>query len=160
MKVSWGWRPARPEGVWKHGCRWAKPFTAAAPWITLALLLALFGLVEGRLTSAPGVIFDLPKHTTGESAVPGLMVVVVPVMRQGSAMRETLVLFDDARYSLMDDVSVDSFRERLSERAAADATGTLLVLADARISAGQMMLLADIAREAGVSHVQFAEKRE
>ena len=42
---SWGWLPPPSEGVWRHGCRWAKPFTAAAPWSTLTLLLAMFVVV-------------------------------------------------------------------------------------------------------------------
>ena len=159
MKASsWGWRPPRPEGIWKHGCRWAKPFTAAAPWITLLLLVVMFGLVEGRLTAAPGLVFDLPAPVSRVSDIPGLAVVVV--VRQGAAGRETVVLFDDASYSLSDDGAVESFRERLGERASANAAGTLLILADARVPSGHMMRLAGLAREAGVVHVQIAEKRE
>lgn len=160
MTTSWGWRPERPEGIWKHGCRWAKPLTAAAPWITLALLLVMFAFMQGRLTAAPGVVFDLPDPVAGAAGTPGLAVVVVPVVREGAAERETFVFFDDARYALSDASSVDAFRERLGERAAADAAGSLLVLADARVSSGQLMRLLSIAREAGVVHVQVAEKRE
>ena len=45
-------------------------------------------------------------------------------------------------------------------RAAADATGTLLVLADARVPAGDMIRFAGLAREAGVVHVEIAARRE
>ena len=158
--TSWGWLPPRQEGVWKHGCLWAKPFTAAAPWVTLALLLVMFHFVEGRLAAAPGVVFDLPDPVSGQSETPGLAVVVVPVVREGAASRETYVFFDDARYALSDEQSVETFRERLVERAAADQSGSLLMLADARVPSGQLMRLVGIAREAGVVHVQIAEKRE
>ena len=57
---EWGWRPAQAEGIWRHGARWTKPLFAAVPWITLTLLLVMFGLVGDRLTAAPGVVFDLP----------------------------------------------------------------------------------------------------
>ena len=30
MNEAWKWRPERTEGIWRHGCAWAKPFTAAA----------------------------------------------------------------------------------------------------------------------------------
>ena len=160
MTTSWGWRPERTEGIWKHGCRWAKPFTAAAPWVTLALLLAMFAFMQGRLAAAPGVAFDLPDPVAGAARTPGLAVVVVPVVREDSAHRETFVFFDDARYALSDPASVDAFRERLGERAAADATGSLLLLSDARVPTGQLMRLMSIAREAGVVNVQVAEKRE
>ena len=156
--TSWGWQPAHSEGIWRHGCRWAKPLTAAAPWVTLALLLAMFGLVEGRLTAAPGLVFDLPASATRMSDIPGLAVVVV--VRQGATGRETVVLFDDASYSMSDDAAAETFRERLGERASSDAAGTLLVLADKRVPAGHLMRLAGLAREAGVVHVQIAEKRE
>ena len=160
MKTTWGWSPVPSEGIWKHGCRWAKPLTASAPWITLALLLAMFGLLEGRLTTAPGLVFDLPQPVSGESDIPGLAVVLVPVMREDSALRETLLFFDDACYSLSDENSLESFHARLRERAATDPAGALLVLADARVPAGHLMRLTGLARDAGVVRVQIAEKRE
>ena len=42
---EWGWRPAQAEGIWRHGARWTKPLFAAVPWITLGLLLVMFGLL-------------------------------------------------------------------------------------------------------------------
>lgn len=158
--TSWGWRPARPEGIWKHGCKWAKPLTAAAPWVTLALLLVMFALIEGRLTAAPGLVFDLPEPIAKMDAAPELAAVVVPVVREGASERETLVFFDDARYSLADEASVEAFRDRLAERVSANTAGTLLLLADSRVPSGHMMRLAGLAREAGIAHVQVAEKRE
>ncbi len=159
--TNWGWRPVRPEGIWKHGCKWAKPFTAAAPWIALALLLVEFSLIEGRLTAAPGVVFNLPAPVCGETtAVPGLAAIVVPMAREGAGNRETLVFFDDARYSLAETSSVEALRERLSARVQSDASGTLLLLTDTRVPSGDVMRLVGLAREAGVSHVQIGERRE
>ena len=158
--TAWGWRPVRPEGIWKHGCLWAKPLTVAAPWIALALLFVEFTLIEGRLVAAPGLVLNLPAPVCGEAATPGLAAIVVPVLREGVAGRETLVFFDDARYTLSDDASVDAFRERLAARAQADARGTLLLLADGRVTAGDLMRLMTLAREAGVAHVQVGERRE
>ncbi len=159
--TNWGWRPVRPEGIWKHGCKWTQPITVAAPWIMLALLLVEFSLIEGRLTASPGVIFNLPPPVCGETvAMPGLAAIVVPVAREGSDGRETLVFFDDARYSLSDESSVEALRARLSTRVQADASGTLLLLIDARVSSGDVMRLAGLAREAGVTHVQIGERRE
>jgi len=158
--VAWGWTPTRPEGIWRHGCKWAHPFTAAAPWITLALLLATFALVQGRLAAASGVVFDLPARSGDEAVVPGMAAVVMPVVREGVAGNETIVFFDDARYSFADEASREALRERLGERAAADKTGELLVLADQRVPSGDLLRLAGIAREAGVVHVEIAERRE
>lgn len=158
--TAWGWRPVRPEGIWKHGCRWARPFTVAAPWIALALLLVEFAFVEGRLVAAPGLVLDLPAPVCGEAATPGLAAIVVPVVREGAAGRETLVFFDDARYSLSDAAAVDAFRARLAARAQADRSGALLLLADGRVAAGDLMRLMGLARDAGVARVQIGERRE
>ena len=160
MNEAWKWRPERTEGIWRHGCAWAKPFTAAAPWISLALLMATFALADGRLTSSPGTVFGLPAPAAREGTEPGLAAIMMPVAREGAAGRETMVFFDDARYSLDDDASREALRERIGARAAADATGTMLVLADARVPAGDMILFAGLAREAGVVHVEIAERRE
>ena len=105
MNEAWKWRPERTEGIWRHGCAWAKPFTAAAPWISLALLMATFALADGRLTSSPGTVFDLPAPAAREGTEPGLAAIMMPVAREGAAGRETIVFFDDARYSLDDDAS-------------------------------------------------------
>lgn len=159
MKTTdWGWRPVRPEGIWKHGCKWAQPLTVAAPWISLALLLAEVSLIDGRMTAQPGFVFNLPAPISGDNALPGLAALVV--LREGSAGRETLVFFDDVRYSLSEESSVEQFRERLAKRVQSDASGTLLLLSDSRVSTGDMMRLAGYAREAGVAHVQIGERRE
>ena len=158
--TDWGWRPVRPEGIWKHGCKWAKPLTVAAPWITLALLLVEFSLIEGRLVARPGLVFNLPATVSGDSATPGLAAIVGPETRQDGPGRETLGFFDDARYSRSEGDSVKALSERLAVRVQSDASGTLLLLTDARVSTGDMMRLAGIARDAGVVHVQIGERRE
>lgn len=165
--TDWGWRPERPEGIWKHGCLWAKPLTAAAPWISLALLFVVFTLVQGRLAAAPGVVFDLPAPSGGVVATPDLAAIVVPVAHEGGAARETLVFFDDARYSLADAASLEAFRDHLAERTVRpadvppeEAVRTLLLLADRRVPSGDLLRLAGLAREAGVDRIQIGERRE
>ena len=137
--TAWGWRPVRPEGIWKHGCRWAQPLTVAAPWIALALLFVEFAFIERRLVAAPGLVLNLPAPVCGEAATPGLAAIVVPVVREGIA---------------------EAFRERLAARAQADRSGTLLLLADGRVASGDLMRLMGLAREAGVTRVQIGERRE
>ena len=126
----------------------------------MALLLVEFSLIEGRLVARPGLVFNLPATVSGDSAIPGLAAIVVPETRQDGPGRETLVFFDDARYSLSDGDSVKALSERLAVRVQSDASGTLLLLTDARVSTGDMMRLAGIARDAGVVHVQIGERRE
>ena len=157
---EWGWRPAQAEGIWRHGARWTKPLFAAVPWITLALLLVMFGLVGDRLTAAPGVVFDLPAPAGRQAAAPGATMLVLPAANVGET-GGALVFFDDARYVLGDEQSVALLREQLVARVQAKAAGvTLLVLADRRVASGDLLQLVGIARASGIEHVQIAERRE
>ncbi len=153
----WGWRPRQSEGIWRHGCAWTKPLFAAVPWVTLAILLALFAFIGDRLPQVPGLVCDLPARVAGQAEATGLAALVLPAAGAGD---ETLVFFDDARYSLSDKMSVDVLRDRLSVRAGAEPSRTFLLLADRRVPAGDIMRLVDLARGSGLTRVQIAERRE
>ena len=153
----WGWRPRQTEGIWRHGCAWTKPLFAAVPWVTLTLLLALFAFIGDRLPQVPGLVCDLPARVAGQAEATGLAALVLPASGAGD---ETLVFFDDARYSLSDKMSVDVLRDRLSVRAGAEPSRTFLLLADRRVPAGDIMRLVDLARGSGLTRVQIAERRE
>lgn len=154
---QWGWRPRQTEGIWRHGCAWTKPFFAAVPWITLTLLLALFAFIGDRLPQVPGMVCDLPAPVAGQAEATGLAALVLPA---AGGEGETLVFFDDARYSLSDEASVSVLKDRLWARAGAEPSRTFLLLADRRVSAGDVMRLVGLARESGIARVQIAERRE
>jgi len=62
---------------------------------------------------------------------------------------------------LGDPQSVALLREQLLARVQTNAArATLLVLADRRVAAGELLQLVGIARESGMKHVQIAERRE
>ena len=73
---------------------------------------------------------------------------------------KTLVFFDDARFAPADSASAANLQSRLSARASDARSGTLLLLADRRVPAGDLMKLMALARKAGLKHVQVAERRE
>ena len=159
-RSEWGWMPPPDEGIWRYGAIWMRPLAASAPWLTLALLLALAALASGRLALAPGVVFDLPSAAVQESDTAGLVALVLPLARESGGGEETFVFFDDARFAISDPASADSFRRSLEERAAADRSGTLQLLADRRVPSGDIMGIVALARTAGVRRVQIAEKRD
>lgn len=150
----WGWSPERSQGIWRYGAVWLKPFVAAAPWLTVVLLLVMIHLVGGTFTAAKGVLFDLPAGQLAEGEATGLVALVMPTDH------ETLVFFDDSRYLLGDDASAATLREHLSESVRHTGDKTLLVLADRRVAGGDLMKLSGIARNGGVEKVLFAEKRQ
>ena len=152
--IAWGWTPARTEGIWRHGLPAMRPFVAAAPWLAVALILAMISLLDGTLVSSRGVLFDLPAPGVAEGEAAGVVALVLPMHH------ETLVFFDDSRYMLSDDASAAAFLRHLSERAARTDRKTMLVLADRRVAGGELMKMASIARRSGLDKVLFAEKRE
>ncbi len=151
---GWGWS-ARGKGGAPGGndIAWLRPLVAAAPWITLVVLLVMMFLLGGSLAIREGVLFELPDSGVGEGESTSLVALMLPMSR------ETLVFFDDARFVLGDAQSMSVFRDQLSERAAKLNERTLLVLADRRIPAGEIMKFAAIAKAGGVGQILFAERR-
>ena len=152
MTSGWGWRR---RGGWRTGrfTRPARPLGSSVPWITVGLLVLLFHFLGGSLTSAEGVLFDLPESGLAEGAKTELVALAL------SMPRGTLVYFDDARYRPDDGASAAAFGEHLGERVRASGETTLMILADRAVAAGELMNLAAIARMSGVKRVLFANKR-
>ncbi len=138
---------------------WMRPFTTAVPWITVGILLLMFQLIGETLTSAEGVLFDLPEAGLSEGAETKLVALVMPMVREG-ARRETLVFFNDARFLLGDEASEAAFSEELTTRVTKTGDHVLLVLADRRIPGGELMQLAALAKKSGVARILFAERKE
>ena len=149
----WGWSPERSLGIWRHGAAWLKPFVAAAPAVSVGILVLLLHVVSGKLTAAEGVLFDLPSAASTDAVGEAPVALVMPVPR------ETLVFFDDTRYLMGDDASVRALGDQLAHRFARASRKTLLVLADRRVASGELMRLAALAKANGVERILFAEKK-
>ena len=68
--------------------------------------------------------------------------------------------FDDARYVLSDQASLDEFSNRLANRAIETKCGVLTLMADRRVPAGDVMKIMAVAKAGRLLHVQLAEKRD
>lgn len=153
MKASsWNWVTPRPAGLSKYGPRWLKPIAVAIPWITVLILLQMLYIISNTLTVAKGVAFDLPEGDQIDGTASPLVALVVP------SSRDTLVFFDDARYSLDDRESLASFGEHLATRAAKVEDRTLVVMADSRVTCEDVSRLATVARTGGIRRMLFANK--
>ena len=150
----WQWNPPRTDGIWRYGASALRPLVAAAPWLTVILLTVMFFFLSRPLTIARGTLFDLPSDGLAEGETTDLVAVLSPVVG------DTLIFFDDARYHLGDGASSAAFSERLAEFSKRRAQSSLLVLADRRISSGELMKFSAIARISGISKVLFAAKSE
>ena len=152
--TQWGWTPARNLGIWRYGAGWSRPIAAAIPYLTVLILLLMMQMVGGTFASARGVLFDLPAGAVSDAATTGLVALVMPVQN------ETMVVFDDTRYLLDDAVSLRSFSEDLSSSVERRAGKPLLLLADRRVSTGQLMEVVSAAKRGGVEKVLLAGKPE
>jgi len=150
----WNWRSPANEGIWKHGAPWARPFFAAAPWVTAALAAVMLGFASDRLAAAPGIVFDLPTGPAADGEAAALTALVLP----SSDASGSIVFFEDARYRLADPANAAQFGAALSARSGGTA-GTLLLVTDKRVPTGDLTAVVAAARAAGFRHVQVAEKR-
>lgn len=154
MKSTWGWQPGRTEGIWRYGPLWLKPFAAAVPYLTVIILLVMFWLVSGSYSLTGGLLFDLPESGVAEAEASELVALVMPVKQ------DTLVFFDDSRYSMDDDFSRAAFGTHLAERLARVESKTLTVLADRRVTGGEIARIASLARVSGALRVFFATRHD
>lgn len=149
---GWGWSPGRARSAVSIGSSWMRAFAVLVPFMTVALLLMMLHFVGGALATAKGVLFELPEAGAGDAVATESVAMLVPMRH------ETLVFFDDSRYVVGSEASMRTFGERLSERFSRSDNKTLLVLADRRISCGDLMAFAAQVRRNGVEKVLFAEK--
>lgn len=124
------------------------------PYFTLALLILMLYMLSGTLTRSEGVAFALPERGLGEGAATELVALAIP---HG---QDTFVFFDDARYVMRDDSQTAKLGEQLAERAYKTRNKSLLVLADRRVHAGDLLKLGAIARTSGLEDVVFAARRQ
>lgn len=139
---------------------WFRFLAQAAPWLTLFVTLAMFWFLHDRLPLEMSVTVDLPETNAADAAVPGLVALLLPGDAEGTTETDSIVFFDDARYVLSDPASVDDLARRLGERAVETKCGTLLLLADRRVSAGDVMRVMSIAKAQRFARVQLAEKHD
>lgn len=151
---DWGWTPERNLGIWRYGTGWLRPVMAAIPYLTVGLLLLMLFFTGGTLTSARGVLFELPSGDFPDGKQTDLVALVMPVRH------ETAVFFDDSRYLLGDEGSVRSLGESLAAGVERRADKSLLVLADRRVSVGRLLEVVAVAKKSGVQKVLVAGKHD
>lgn len=150
---EWGWMPERHLGIWRYGAGWLKPVMAAVPFVTVCLLLLMLLFVSGTMSSASGVLFDLPEGSFEDRQKAGLVALVMPVSN------ETMVFFDDTRYQANDETSLRTLSSDLTESVRRAENKSLLLLVDRRVSAGTLMGVISVARKSGVAQVLVAGKQ-
>lgn len=160
QKESWSKQIRRHRTVYRFGGMWAHALLSAVPWIDCVIIAVLVLALNGRMVISPGVVFDLPRATFREGTHLGLTAMMIPVARDTPGGDETLIFFDDDRYSTRDTEQMSMLAERVKSRVTMGARSELLLLADKRVPHGDVMRFVNAVREAGVQRVNVAEKPE
>ena len=150
--TRWSWQDAMSAAHRNGAPSWLGFLSAVAPWAMAALLFSMIIVISGVWTSADGVMFQMPDTKVGDISDTDAVAMAMP------SSQGTLVFFDDTRYMLEDDAQVASFARQLKERVARAESPVLLVLADRRVSGGDFMWIAEVAKANGVVKVLFAER--
>jgi len=162
QRESWGEMIKGRRSVHsRFGNRWFQCFSGNIPWIDALIIVVLLLAVNDRLTIVPGMVFDLPSAPLrgggNHSALTAVMVSVVQDISSGS---DTLVFFDDERFSMSDEDLLLRLAEKVRDRVQASSNHDLLLLADKNIPHGDVIRFINIVRESGVRHVNVGEKPE
>lgn len=110
-------------------------------------------MIAGKFTIAKGQLFDLPAIGDSDGLVTDLVAIAFP------AQRDTLVFFDDSRYSLTDEESLEKFKAHISEVVQKSKNQSLLVLVDKRVTTAELMRLSSAAKKSGVKKLLLAERK-
>lgn len=160
LRSHWGnWRADVLRERFRPRSRLAQAWLASVPWINLVLIAGLFWVVGDRMRLQPGVVFELPTAPFNEGMHYGLTVVMLPVDRS-AGQTETLVFFEDDPYSLGIPVQVRQLGVALRKRAARETRRELLLLADRHVAHGEVMMVVELARAAGLQRINVAVKPE
>jgi len=161
QKESWGDMIKKRRSIHsRFGNRWFQNFSGGIPWIDSVIIIVLLLAVNHRLTIVPGMVFDLPAAPLRGGTHNALNAVMVPVVQDVSRGSETLIFFDDERFSMNDEELLLRLSEKVRNRIQASSNHDLLLLADKNIPHGDVIRFVNIVREAGVRRVNVGEKPE
>jgi len=160
QREGWSKMVRRHRTVYRFGGAWAHALLSMVPWVNGVIIVFLMLMVNHRTVISPGVVFDLPRATFREGMYVGLTALMITVVRDTPGGEETLIFFDDDRYSTQDVEQMSVLTERVKRRVALGARNELLLLADKRVPHGDVVRFVNAVREAGVQRVNVAEKPE
>jgi biopolymer transport protein ExbD len=160
QREGWSKMVRRHRTVYRFGGAWAHALLSMVPWANGVIIVVMVLMVNHRMVISPGVVFDLPRATFREGMYVGLTALMITVARDTPGGEETLIFFDDDRYSTQDAEQMAALTERVQSRVALVARKELLLLADKRVPHGDVVRFVNAVRQAGVQRVSVAEKPE
>ena len=157
---TWSENIRKDRSVYRFGGPWIRMVGTIAPWLSAIILIGMLFVVNHRIAITPGVLFDMPPAPFLEGSHSGLTVLMFSVSRETQTGEETLVFFDDERYLMQDADQIAHLADRISESISIGRHQEMLLLADKRVPHGDVMSFVNMARQAGATRINVAEKPE
>lgn len=152
--IAWRENPHSARYRLHHGISGA--LLQVVPWLNVVLVAALFLVVSGRITVAPGIVFDLPKASLAEGVHDDARAVLLTPAPGGPA----LAFFADVRYRIDSEDECARLAGAIRQAQDRDGWKTLVLYAARDVPHGDVMRFVSIARDAGVRAVNVAIKPE
>jgi len=153
--IGWyvqGFRRYRPENRLNRG------LVGAAPWVNLALLIALYLYLLAPNVLQPGIAVQLPESPFADGRHYGHSVVVLSLPVAGAAGREEIFFFDDQRYLGRETAQVDALRAALARAWSGKPNLPLVIEADRDVRHETLVTLFNMASDAGFREVTLGTR--
>lgn len=153
--IGWyvqGFRRYRPEN------RLNKGLVSAAPWVNLALLVAMYLYLLAPNVLQPGIAVQLPESPFADGRHYGHNMVILSLPVAGRPEREEICFFDDNRYLERHPAEMDALRARLARGRREKPSLPLVIEADQAVRTATLVRLLDMASEAGFREVNLATR--
>jgi biopolymer transport protein ExbD len=153
--IGWyvtGFHRYRPEN------RISRSMVASAPWVNVAMLIAMYLYLLSPNVLQPGIRISLPESPFVDGARYGHNVVVLSQEVAGQREREEIVFFDDRRYLARQGGQMDELRAALAGAAREQPTLPLIIESDKAVKHGTILQLFNMAADAGIKEVTVATR--
>ena len=153
--IGWyvsGFRRYRPENRLNRG------LITAAPWVNVALLVALYLYLLSPNVLQPGIAVQLPESPFVDGRHYGRNVVILSLPVAGKSERDEICFFDDQRYLERDAAQMDDLRAALARARRDEAKLPLVIEADRSVRHETIVRLFGMAADAGYREVNLATR--
>lgn len=148
-----GFRRYRPENRLNRG------LVSSAPWVNLALLVAMYLYFLAPNVLQPGIAVQLPETPFVDGRHYGHNLVILSLPAAGQAEREEIFFFDDTRYLARETAQMDPLRTALARARTAKPGLPLVVEADRMVKHETLVRLYEMAGEAGFREINVATRQ-
>lgn len=153
--VGWsvrGFRHYRPENRLNQG------LVATAPWVNIALLVAMYLYFLAPNVLQPGIAVRLPETAFTDGRHYGHNIAALSLPVAGHLERDEIFFFDDQRYLGREAAEMDGLRSALAMAWAQKPNLPLVIEADRSVRHDTIVKLFEMAAEAGFREVNLATR--